>query len=409
MNLKNNIYKLFVAFFSFFFILTINANARTEDDNSTTSLSIKCTYGAFVVGYEATTGEVYATTDNTHWKIDTSAITLSSFQNFDGSYSCKDPLYYSSTNSGEYDLSFNEKDSYGIKYSNKSSLKSEEIKVPNEGTTPPAGTYKTCSYGATGAITISYNNIDVKTSVANLDSATTLLAEFNVSDFANGCPEQVYTFSGGGFYRVSIANFTGYTKLSKYDPNTTYKEKCRFENNNGNVVSIYDNSKGDYYVKPSFKCDTINFDETEMQGGCKADIFYETKTESNGSVTCNFSMDPNKEYPNSMTGNSDINGPINCDDFANDGINIISELFNIIMIIGPILALVLGGLDFAKATLASDENALKKAGTNFGKRIAAAILLFLLPLIINLILGIAFDVGVFGNMENVPDVCLTNK
>jgi hypothetical protein len=102
--------------------------------------------------------------------------------------------------------------------------------------------------------------------------------------------------------------------------------------------------------------------------------------------------------------------PIDCSDFVtNEGVNIISELFNIIMIIGPILALVLGGLDFAKATLASDENALKKAGTNFGKRIAAAILLFLLPLIINLVLGIAFSAGVFGNMENVPSVCLTSK
>jgi hypothetical protein len=106
--------------------------------------------------------------------------------------------------------------------------------------------------------------------------------------------------------------------------------------------------------------------------------------------------------------------PIDCSTFiytdekTKETENLISDIFNIIMIAAPILVIVLGSLDFAKASLAQDENALKKAGTNFGKRLIAAALLFLLPLIINIILGLAFDAGVFEDNE-VPEVCLEQK
>jgi large-conductance mechanosensitive channel len=75
------------------------------------------------------------------------------------------------------------------------------------------------------------------------------------------------------------------------------------------------------------------------------------------------------------------------------------------MLIAPILVIVLGGLDFAKASLQSDEDAIKKAGINFGKRLIAAVLLFLLPLIINIVLEIAFDAGV---LESIPEICIDN-
>lgn len=103
--------------------------------------------------------------------------------------------------------------------------------------------------------------------------------------------------------------------------------------------------------------------------------------------------------------------PINCDDLkytdADKAYNIIDEIFNIIMLAGPILLVIYGIIDFSKATLASDEQALKKAGVNFGKRAIAAILLFLIPMIINIILGIAFNAGVFGDLTEIPATCIT--
>lgn len=98
--------------------------------------------------------------------------------------------------------------------------------------------------------------------------------------------------------------------------------------------------------------------------------------------------------------------PVNCSDFTTkEGSNMIQDIFNLIMLIAPILVIVLGGLDFAKASLQSDEDAIKKAGINFGKRLIAAVLLFLLPLIINIVLEIAFDAGV---LESIPEICIDN-
>lgn len=97
--------------------------------------------------------------------------------------------------------------------------------------------------------------------------------------------------------------------------------------------------------------------------------------------------------------------PLDCSSFG----DVIFDVFKIIMIIAPILVVVFGSIDFAKATLQSDEAALKKAGQSFGKRIIAAVLLFLLPTIISLMLQIATSVGI---LEEKPDMCqkeLTNK
>ena len=57
-------------------------------------------------------------------------------------------------------------------------------------------------------------------------------------------------------------------------------------------------------------------------------------------------------------------------------------------IIGPILLILFGSLDFAKATASSEKDAMKKASVNFAKRVAATLLLFLTPTIIDLILSL---------------------
>ncbi|MDD4411019.1 MAG: hypothetical protein PHO58_00730 [Bacilli bacterium] len=107
---------------------------------------------------------------------------------------------------------------------------------------------------------------------------------------------------------------------------------------------------------------------------------------------------------------------INCEDFvytegeanAISNYNLVQELFSLIMLLGPVLLIVFGTLDFAKAVLSGDESALKKAGTNFGKRILALILLFLIPFIISILLKVAFDAGVFGEgLSEIPSVCIT--
>jgi len=53
-----------------------------------------------------------------------------------------------------------------------------------------------------------------------------------------------------------------------------------------------------------------------------------------------------------------------------------------------VVVIVLGILDFLKAAGSGEAEAMKKAGTDFLKRVIAVIVLFLLPLIVDLILNL---------------------
>jgi len=145
--------------------------------------------------------------------------------------------------------------------------------------------------------------------------------------------------------------------------------------------------------------------------------FYKSKSIKHSEDVQNWGVSSNTAYGKStfeekQETDSDVNGnstsePIDCSDFEDkNGVNLISEIFSIMMIIAPILLIVFGSMDFVKATLTSDEQAIKKASTNFGKRAIAAILLFFLPFIINLILGLAYDAGIFGDMSDIPKSCI---
>ena len=63
-------------------------------------------------------------------------------------------------------------------------------------------------------------------------------------------------------------------------------------------------------------------------------------------------------------------------------------------ILGPTIAIVFGTLDFTKAIVASDEEKMKKAQSSFVKRLIAALLLFFVPIIVELLLGIFGITGI---------------
>lgn len=74
---------------------------------------------------------------------------------------------------------------------------------------------------------------------------------------------------------------------------------------------------------------------------------------------------------------------IDCGEF----VEITKPIAQIVMIAAPILLLVLGTVDFLKAVAASDEKAMKKAVSDFVKRLLICVVILLLPLIINMIMG----------------------
>lgn len=87
-------------------------------------------------------------------------------------------------------------------------------------------------------------------------------------------------------------------------------------------------------------------------------------------------------------------GKLECEDIFGDKndpdslYGMIHQILSFIRILVPILLILLGSLDFGRAVLASDQDALKKAQSRFIKRAIAAIAVFFLPYFIELILDI---------------------
>lgn len=67
---------------------------------------------------------------------------------------------------------------------------------------------------------------------------------------------------------------------------------------------------------------------------------------------------------------------------------LVQKLLNYLKILGPTVAIVLGSLDFGKAIVTSDEENMKKVQSKFVKRIIAAVALFFVPLLTQVLLGL---------------------
>ncbi len=67
---------------------------------------------------------------------------------------------------------------------------------------------------------------------------------------------------------------------------------------------------------------------------------------------------------------------------------LLQKLLNYIKILGPSIAVVLSSLDFAKAVVASDDENMKKTQARFRNRIIAAVLLFMIPHLVSILLNL---------------------
>lgn len=69
-------------------------------------------------------------------------------------------------------------------------------------------------------------------------------------------------------------------------------------------------------------------------------------------------------------------------------IGIARTVVRILQILVPIALIVWGSIDIGKAVIAGDEKKIKEAQRPFVKRIIAAVIVFLIPWLVNLIIGI---------------------
>ena len=74
--------------------------------------------------------------------------------------------------------------------------------------------------------------------------------------------------------------------------------------------------------------------------------------------------------------------------------NWIRSALNLVKYVALVLVIILGALDFIQAAVSGEADKMKKAGNSFVKRIIAVVILFLLPVIVELILGLIEIFGV---------------
>ena len=69
--------------------------------------------------------------------------------------------------------------------------------------------------------------------------------------------------------------------------------------------------------------------------------------------------------------------------------DMLNEILTIVRIVVPILIILLGSIDFAKAVIAGKEDKMKKAQSDFVKRVIAGVAVFLVPTIVDIIMWLA--------------------
>jgi hypothetical protein len=68
--------------------------------------------------------------------------------------------------------------------------------------------------------------------------------------------------------------------------------------------------------------------------------------------------------------------------------DVIKDVYTIILIAVPIILLIIGTIDLAKAVMAGDEKGIKEGTSLLGKRAIAAVMVFLLGTIVSFVLGL---------------------
>ena len=105
---------------------------------------------------------------------------------------------------------------------------------------------------------------------------------------------------------------------------------------------------------------------------------------TNPEIACN-AIFGDKDYAGETDVDLNGNGEIDPPSIA----YMINLVLKYVRIIVPILIIVLGTIDFARAVVADKEDEMKKAQVTFVKRIIAGVAVFFVPIIVNIVMGLA--------------------
>ena len=93
--------------------------------------------------------------------------------------------------------------------------------------------------------------------------------------------------------------------------------------------------------------------------------------------------------------------------------DVIDTVLTLIQIAVPLLIVLFGSIDFAKAVMSSDEKAIKTAQKTLLNRVIAGVVVFLMATIVNVLFGMFTDGSVCGEVDcslpgNATNAACTN-
>lgn len=202
---------------------------------------------------------------------------------------------------------------------------------------------------------------------------------------------------------LSVCEYNnGDNKTYLYFNNTTYTIQYKDDSKTVNSCIVYSELNKVYEKNknqcPAFlyyqsKDDKISYYLNDPIKGSKMQLQYQTDYDESGNVI--------KDRDNIKT-NTDPE-PTSCEDlFSDELIEKINKVMNIIRIAVPIILVVFGMTDFLRATFSDSEDNMKKDRDRFIKRILAAIIVFLVPIFVDLVLRVSNVV--WSNIN--PDTCI---
>lgn len=149
----------------------------------------------------------------------------------------------------------------------------------------------------------------------------------------------------------------------------------------------------DFYVNKKFTCPPSIYATYDV-GGKDANNYmytvYEIGTENDEDRSGPESSEIDWDKISGNVNSEDFNKPIECEDIIDVSTEgsfgwMLNTILNYIKVIGPILVVLLSAIDFVKAVLGFDEKAMKEAQNKLIIRLVAAISLFLVPTLVQLI------------------------
>lgn len=150
----------------------------------------------------------------------------------------------------------------------------------------------------------------------------------------------------------------------------------------------------DYFQSRINSCPTDVYYKDVVDG----EVYYDNYIFDASSKTKGLKLDStliraeNFELPSILSGTADNKVESCADAIGEEGVSLLKGLKNIFMLIVPILLIVLASLDFATAIFSTEEGNMKKCQSKFIKRLIVAVIIFLVPSLLQLLLSIASNI-----------------